>query len=338
MCIHNLNNHVTTLSIVTLAMDTITAQLAAARIADDSPKVYIRPKIKSKRVDETPVCDGVLPDYLRRRVPNAIPTTIHYAVKDQGKGPKNFEDLARPRPLLARKSQPIGHWRSYLLAIVRTEKTIANRTRKQYIAEIDHFVRQCINLRQRQIVEHAIARFKGDRSARVESPRARRWRLEGFEYLATFKTEIKWRTRNYSEVCENLAVTVSAHRSLDQRRAAFRAWASQVPEKPKNVAGGVPEFEDLLTAQVKVKVKTADGAKYELRMPYADLHRRWHGIGKRPPTARVVQAFAQLGFPMTYLRNILEIHDHEKKMKPKIEAFIEKVFDKMKKKRSRAGE
>ena len=323
-------------------MDTIISRLASTRLVDDEPRTFIRPKMKMKRpgVDATGRAGdggcGVLPDYLHRRVPNVIPSEIHYAVKDQGKGPKNFEGLSRLMPLPVRKSRPISDWKSYLFAIVRVEKTIVQRAVRQYKIEIDHFVRMCLVSRQRQIFEHAIARFRGDKSTRTEPQFSRNWRLEGYKHLAVFKAEVERCVRIYSDVCESLSEMASTHRALDQRRAAFRAWAAQVPEKPKHVAGGVPDFEDLLEAQVKVKVKTPDGTKYELRMPYADLHRRWHAKGRRPPADRVVQAFAQLGFPMTYLQNILKIHDNEKKMKPKIEEFIERVFDKVKKKRSRS--
>ena len=95
-----------------------------------------------------------------------------------------------------------------------------------------------------------------------------------------------------------------------------------------------PELpKDLFEIEVKVKVKSPDGTtKFVVKAPYRELYEKYFSKGVPAPIKKRVQAFALMGFPMTYLEEILKHHDKMIKRKPKIDELIDKVFNKLKKK------
>ena len=241
-----------------------------------------------------------------------------------------MEEDQVPTPL---PMNPIDQWRSYALSTMRNEKIGLCELKRQFESDLNRFISEHRNIRHRNLIEKVVARFKGEEPMVYSS---HRWRMENFAHLARVKADVQHRQANYDRTCDQIATLMAQHRRRDFVRGMVSEWAEQVPEK--TCANPVPRFDDLFDVKVKVKVKTESGVKIVIRAPYAELHHRWHSKGRRPPIDRVVQAFAQLGFPMTYLQRILEIHDRELKMKPKIEAFIEKVFERMKKKKKKESD
>lgn len=137
--------------------------------------------------------------------------------------------------------------------------------------------------------------------------------------------------------------TASYHRSLkmlkkqiifqykrDMLRRVLTVWKQKAAERRTPV----PELpKDLFEVEVKVKVRSPDGTtRVAVKAPYRELYEKYFSKGECAPTKKRVQAFALMGFPMTYLEAILKHHDKMMKRKPKLAEFIDKVFNKLKKK------
>jgi hypothetical protein len=136
---------------------------------------------------------------------------------------------------------------------------------------------------------------------------------------------------NYPRTLKMLKKQVLFQYKRDILKSVFAEWKQRAienrtppPELPK----------DLFEVEVKVKVKSPDGTtKFVVKAPYRELHEKYFSKGVPAPINKRVQAFALMGFPMTYLEEMLKHHDKMMKRKPKIDELIDKVFNKLKKKK-----
>ena len=135
---------------------------------------------------------------------------------------------------------------------------------------------------------------------------------------------------NYPRTLKMLKKQILFQYKRDILKSVFAEW------KQKAIESRTPPPElpkDLFEVEVKVKVKSPDGTtKFVVKAPYRELHEKYFSKGVPAPIKKRVQAFALMGFPMTYLEEMLNHHDKMMKRKPKIEELIDKVFNRLKKK------
>jgi hypothetical protein len=136
--------------------------------------------------------------------------------------------------------------------------------------------------------------------------------------------------RTYPKTLETLESKIAFHIRRDRMKKILTEW------KRKTIESRTPPPElpkDLFQIEVKVKVKTPEGTvRFEIKAPYQELYEKFFSKGKNVPMKKRIQAFALMGFPMTYLETMLRHHDKMMERKPKIDEMIEKVFNKLKKK------
>ena len=137
-------------------------------------------------------------------------------------------------------------------------------------------------------------------------------------------------TERYPRTLKMLKKQVLFQYKRDILKSVFAEWKQRAidnrtppPDLPKN----------LFEVEVKIKVKSPDGTtKFTVKAPYRDLHEKYFSKGLNAPIKNRVQAFALMGFPMTYLEQMLKRHDKMMKRNSKIDELIDKVFNKLKKK------
>jgi len=138
-------------------------------------------------------------------------------------------------------------------------------------------------------------------------------------------------TEIYPRTLKRLKKQVLFQYKRDIMMNVFAEWKKKVVEN-RTPPRELPK--DLFEVEVKIKVKAPDGTTtFVVKAPYRELYEKYFSKGVPAPIKKRVQAFALMGFPMTYLEEMLKHHDKMMKRKPKIEDLIDKVFNKLKKKK-----
>lgn len=154
--------------------------------------------------------------------------------------------------------------------------------------------------------------------------------------IADWQSYVNCLTRNdkdkesYSRTVEMLNKKVIYHTKRDTMKNVFAEWR-QIAIDNRKPPPALPT--ELFDVEVKVKVKTPDGTtKIVIKAPYRELYDKFFSKGLNAPIKKRVQAFALMGFPMSFLEDMLKHHDKMEKRKPMIDELIDRVFNKLKKK------
>jgi len=280
-------------------MDALTAQLASTHI--DSGR-YIRPTLRANK--RRRLCSfGSIED--SERLSFILNKPVY-----------NFVDRI-PR------DAPIYEFKTYFTRMMRNEKILLVSKQQVYDRSLTSFIK-C------QKVEYLKNFFylwsRGFDSYNNDYDY---WHYQCFNRLVLLRRELFLLRRLYVRIREDIFKKSDFHKRRVMIRNVLTEWKSLTIDNRAPPMSLPSDDKSLYDISVDLKVKSPDGSiKLVNKTPYVELYDKYFVKGINPSINIRIKAFSQMGFPISYLENMLEMNDKQISKKPNIEEMILKVFGK----------